>query len=281
MATTGGGVALVSVSAALLAYGFKELIARAIQAITGSGNATLAADSTAPWLVGLIVAIGVLLASEIAWLKRRCPKEVRCRGQHSGSLLWGSCRSTSSPDCSSSYAATRSIRVGSSGNGMEVIRRSALGAIVSIAVVMMVGCDRSRTDSSRTSGSAAQGLADLARWTSRSSPTHPTPGRPAPRHQRLPLSIASYKQVLLSFPIERSDDVDTEPVSARIRNPTAGRAPVDAIDARHLETVTDEAHAEPTAHTTHHVGPQTSSLVTVRGGSSGGGSVRRRGQDIG
>jgi CIC family chloride channel protein len=61
-------VALVSVSAALLAYGFKELIARAIQAITGSGNATLAADSMAPWLVGLVVAIGVLLASEIAWL---------------------------------------------------------------------------------------------------------------------------------------------------------------------------------------------------------------------
>ena len=68
MTTTGGGVALVFVSAALLDNGFKELIARAIQAITGSGNATLAADSTAPWLVGLIVAIGVLLASEIAWL---------------------------------------------------------------------------------------------------------------------------------------------------------------------------------------------------------------------
>ena len=39
--------------------------------------------------------------------------------------------------------------------------------------------------------------------------------------------IASYRQVVLSFHIERSDDVDTEPVSARIRHPTAaaGRPP--------------------------------------------------------
>jgi chloride channel protein, CIC family len=65
-------VALVSVSAALLAYGFKELIARAIRAIAGSGDPTVAADSKAPWLVGLIVAIGVLVAAEISWM-------VKCR----------------------------------------------------------------------------------------------------------------------------------------------------------------------------------------------------------
>ena len=71
-------VVLVSVGAALLAYGFKELIARAIQAIAGSGNATLAADSKAEWLVGLIVAVGVLVASEISWM-------VKCRkGEHVG-----------------------------------------------------------------------------------------------------------------------------------------------------------------------------------------------------
>ncbi|MDP9463440.1 MAG: hypothetical protein M3P52_02355, partial [Actinomycetota bacterium] len=71
-------VVLVSVGAALLAYGFKELIARAIQAIAGSANATLAADSKAEWLVGLIVAVGVLVASEISWM-------VKCRkGEHVG-----------------------------------------------------------------------------------------------------------------------------------------------------------------------------------------------------
>lgn len=65
-------VALVSVTAAALAFGFRELIADVIRAVAGSGDPTVAADTRAPWVVGLIVAIGVLVASEIAWM-------VKCR----------------------------------------------------------------------------------------------------------------------------------------------------------------------------------------------------------
>ena len=55
--------------------------------------------------------------------------------------------------------------------------------------------------------------------------------RPFQRLQRL---IASYKRIVLSCRIERSDDVDTEPVSARIRNATAaaGRPPAPAATRR-------------------------------------------------